>query len=266
MAFDHLWDDTTPPDTQEANLLGQDLRYLKDDIAQRMGALSGLDAAKPSFENAFAGYLFFAIDTGKIYQLQASDSTPTHIGTWLDVTIKILLTVFPDLMDVIANRPVAGIFNGQPFFATDTSKIYRWDVPTALWQDVTASFIPLTVLKQGTGAGNYTTGSLSFVAVDATNLAYTVNLPIGSSLTVRASGTFIPENDASVGLAVDGTVVVQVEAVDDVITPFSFDWLLAGDGNSHTVDLRYKGTSSGDTCHVLNSSGNIPVMIITVQP
>ena len=87
MAYDHVWDDTQPPDTQAANLLGQDIRNLKDDIAQRMGTLSGLDASKPPLENAFAGFLYFATDTGKVYQLSTSSAIPTDPGTWTQVFV-----------------------------------------------------------------------------------------------------------------------------------------------------------------------------------
>jgi hypothetical protein len=74
MAFSNQWDTTFPPDTQLANLLGQDIRNgVKVDVQQRMAAISGLDAAKPNFAGDvqpanWNGILFFATDTGKIYQ------------------------------------------------------------------------------------------------------------------------------------------------------------------------------------------------------
>jgi hypothetical protein len=66
-----------------ANLIGQDFRDFRTDVQQRMAAISGLDAAKPNFagDNTPAnwnGILFFATDTGKIYQF--------NNPTWTDVT------------------------------------------------------------------------------------------------------------------------------------------------------------------------------------
>ena len=52
----NVWDITTPPDTQVANLLGQDLRNLKNDIMQRMSLLSGLTASMPTPETVNAAW------------------------------------------------------------------------------------------------------------------------------------------------------------------------------------------------------------------
>lgn len=73
MAFSNIWDDTFPADTQLANLLGQDLRNFRVDTQERMAAISGLDAAKPVFSTdvqaiKWNGLLYFATDTGNIYQ------------------------------------------------------------------------------------------------------------------------------------------------------------------------------------------------------
>jgi len=83
MAFTNIWDDTFPPDTQLANLLGEDLRNFRVDVQQRMAAISGLDASKPDFgsdaqPDDWDGILFFAIDTGKVYQF--------NNPSWTDVT------------------------------------------------------------------------------------------------------------------------------------------------------------------------------------
>lgn len=88
MAFTNTWDTAFPPDTQLANLLGQDIRSgVKVDVQQRMAAISGLDAAKPTFGSDaqpanWNGILFFATDTGKIYQFNNpawTDITATYV-------------------------------------------------------------------------------------------------------------------------------------------------------------------------------------------
>lgn len=93
MAFSNVWDTTFPPDTQVANLLGQDIRNgVKVDVQQRMAAISGLDAAKPNFVGDaqpanWVGILFFATDTGRIYQF--------NNPSWTDVTANFLLANSP---------------------------------------------------------------------------------------------------------------------------------------------------------------------------
>ena len=83
MAFTNIYDNTFPPDTQLANLLGSDLRAFRLDIQQRVAAMSGLDASKPNFAGdaqpaTWNGVLFFATDTGKVYQF--------NNPSWTDVT------------------------------------------------------------------------------------------------------------------------------------------------------------------------------------
>lgn len=89
MAFTNVWDDTFPPDSQLANLLGQDLRNFRLDTQQRMAAISGLDASKPTFNldaqpANWNGILFFATDTGKIYQF--------NNPSWVDITSSLRLS------------------------------------------------------------------------------------------------------------------------------------------------------------------------------
>jgi hypothetical protein len=83
MPFTNNWDVTFPADSQLANQLGLDLRNFRLDTQQRMAAISGLDAAKPNFAGDvqpanWVGILFFATDTGHIYQFQNP--------AWADVT------------------------------------------------------------------------------------------------------------------------------------------------------------------------------------
>jgi hypothetical protein len=91
MAFTNPWDTTFPADTQLANLIGQDIRNFKLDIQQRMGAISGLDASKPNFGGDtqpanWNGVLFFATDTGRVYQF--------NNPSWTDVTLGIRNRVY----------------------------------------------------------------------------------------------------------------------------------------------------------------------------
>ena len=88
MAFTNIFDNTAPLDTQAANLLGQDIRTFKVDIQQRVAAMSGLEAAKPAFGSdtqaaTWSGALYFATDTGKIWQWNGS--------AWVDITSSFTL-------------------------------------------------------------------------------------------------------------------------------------------------------------------------------
>ena len=76
---DHVWDITTPADTQPANQGGADFRNLKDDIMQRLALLSGVIANQPTPETVNAtwggsgyGLIFFATDTKQLFQWTGS--------------------------------------------------------------------------------------------------------------------------------------------------------------------------------------------------
>lgn len=99
MAFTNVYDVTFPPDTQLANQLGLDLRNFRLDTQQRMASISGLDASKPNFAgdaqpNNWNGVLFFATDTGKIYQFNNPAWTDLTVNfTFKNPAIKALNTV-----------------------------------------------------------------------------------------------------------------------------------------------------------------------------
>src|SRR5436853_7423259 len=86
MPFTNIFDVTFPADIQLANLLGQELRNLALNVQQLMAAISGLDAAKPAFGSDtqpanWNGILFFALDTGKVYQF--------NNPSWTEVTFSV---------------------------------------------------------------------------------------------------------------------------------------------------------------------------------
>lgn len=87
MPFSNFWDTTQPPDTQLANLLGQDIRSLKLDIQQRMGAQSGTLAARwnPALDTQpanWTGVLYFTTDTSQVFQWSGA--------AWVDVTTLVI--------------------------------------------------------------------------------------------------------------------------------------------------------------------------------
>jgi hypothetical protein len=128
-------------------------------------------------------------------------------------------------------------------------------------------------LKKGTGAGNYTSSSTSYVAVDGTNLALTVTIPTGWKLMINASGTAsVSTAIASLGFALadGGNVVCEQFVVPQgtgLGTAFALNWIITGDGASHTVDLRYKTGAGADAVNISNNSSTLlPTMTFTLMP
>lgn len=86
--FSNNWDVTFPPDTQLANLLGQDLRQVRTDVMQRMSLLSGTLANRPTPEivnatwgGAGFGLIYFSTDTNQLFQWNGA--------AWIDITSSI---------------------------------------------------------------------------------------------------------------------------------------------------------------------------------
>ncbi len=97
--FDAAWAETFPPDTQAANLLGDDIRKFKADIRQRLALLSGTFANRPTnmdavFGGSGFGVLYFATDTAQIFQWSGS--------AWVDVSSSISSVIkYADPIDYI---------------------------------------------------------------------------------------------------------------------------------------------------------------------
>src|SRR6266403_3416093 len=87
--FTNVYDITFPPDTQLANLLGQDLRNLRVDLMQRMSLISGILVNRPTPEivnatwgGAGYGLLYFSTDTSQVFQWSGV--------AWVDVTASLI--------------------------------------------------------------------------------------------------------------------------------------------------------------------------------
>lgn len=74
----------------------------------------------------------------------------------------------------------------------------------------------------------------------------------------------------NVAIADGGTV--KVETVNTtiaagVLTSGSLAWMIAGDGASHTIDLRYKTSNSADAVSIGNSSAtDVATMVFLLTP
>lgn len=128
-----------------------------------------------------------------------------------------------------------------------------------------------TYYLRGSGAGNYTTTSSSPVAVDATNLEQAVTIPVGYKLLISAAGTGeAPSGEILIIGIADVTSGVVSLASDEIATssqiPFAMNYVMNGDGNSHTIGLVFTSFSSG-TSTVINSAAYLsPQMTLELIP
>ena len=178
MAFTNTYDTSFPPDTQAANQLGQDIRSFKLDVMQRMAAISGNDASKPAFEAGFAGVLYFAPDTSKIYQWSGA--------TWVDVTSSVIPVATQSTM-----VPVG--FSANPTWDASTASRMRVVFEMTLTGDVTAGTTAnltagqeVTFIIHQDGTGNH-----GFVWPGGVNNPGDISPTAGSTSTQ----TFVVAND-----------------------------------------------------------------------
>lgn len=156
-----------------------------------------------------------------------------------------------------------GIVVGDQIAATITVKTLA---------DIEA-LIPVVTHKQGSGAGNYSTVSTTYVDVDATNLAFTVTVATGKKLLIWVSA--IVSNDGAgdaVSLALTDvtTVLYEVEDHSSKGSAGSKDFIglvhvFVGDGASHTFKLRWKITANTATMYN-GSTTNRPTMVFMEVP
>jgi hypothetical protein len=203
MPFTNLWDDVFPPDTQLANQLGLDLRNFRLDAQQRMAAISGLDAAKPAFgadaqPANWNGILFFATDTGKIYQF----ANPV----WVDVTGNFQISgprrVYQNGNLILHTGDVAidTIYNfslGSPLTAGQSLRVTFSFLPTVQGAPVTSLLFYMNAganlfNSQAFGASQANVrveGELLICAITTTTASYFLKLILASG-TILVGGTF----------------------------------------------------------------------------
>ena len=135
-------------------------------------------------------------------------------------------------------------------------------------------------LKKGSGAGNYTTASTTYVVPDSTNLCYTVTIPVGWKLGVQASGSIgtstaivaasaaLTDNAACSTANAGLLTEAQVDAgAIGATAGFSLSWVITGDGAAHNVALQIKTANGADSALLLNSSATaLPTMTFTLMP
>lgn len=193
--YDNAWNEANPTDAQLANLLGQTLRSLKVDIRERMALLSGTFANRPanldaSFGGANYGLLFFATDTGHIYNWTGA--------AWTDLT-----SVFNPTAGIVSPGIVASTFlTGQAPVAGPT---------TILTYNTTAAGLyraSLYVLVTATGTGNFN-GQVQWtdqgIGTVTSFLGATINFTLGNNTANQSS-----QGGASFFVHADNATAIKV--------------------------------------------------------
>jgi hypothetical protein len=128
-------------------------------------------------------------------------------------------------------------------------------------------------LRRGSSGGTYVTSSTSYVDVDATNLTYTVTIPVGWKLAISTSGeTWTSTGAAIVGVSLfdSGTLIETgmgtAGAGNGFTGTFALNWVINGDGASHTVKLQFKTLNGADAANMGNSGSSLPQMVFTLAP
>jgi hypothetical protein len=126
------------------------------------------------------------------------------------------------------------------------------------------------IFLSGAGSGNYQTNSQSFVNVDSNLLSQTIVVPKGYVLMVSANGvagnngTGVAE--VSVGISVDG--ILKAESINEGaatgnLVGFDVQYMIVGDGLSHTVSMVYRVNTSSNNAVIGNSPvTNVPSLLL----
>lgn len=187
-SFDNAWDETFPPDTQLANLLGQDIRSFKTDVRERLALLSGTLANRPANMDAIYGgigygILYFATDSQQIFQWNG---------------------VFWNQLSFTGNL-VANVNLANQLAAIGQTVLFTTPLSGGMYR------VSLQLILKATGAGGnitphiqwndgVTAWDLSYYGVPTTGSAVgaqsntpvgSSTLPLGSQLPDPASGIFI---------------------------------------------------------------------------
>jgi hypothetical protein len=174
MAFTRNWDETFPPDTQVANLLGQDIRDFKTDIRERIAAISGTAANRPAVGDMITGWgtyggggvLYFATDTGAVSRWNGA--------SWDDVSASFG-----------SKKPTVG---GTIISPTGAMDFMAWRAPYACTATGIFGYCPdadVTI-----NAGRFSVGNLH-----SSNIALTAG--VGSAVAVDQNSAFVIGSEAT---------------------------------------------------------------------
>lgn len=240
MAYTNVWDETAPLDTSLASLLGQDIRTFKTDIRERVEQMSGTLANRPTPEAVWARLLYFAIDTGQIFQWTG----PTSGTEWVDITSFFIkptppVTAGAGLIDVQTGVS-AIISGGQPFPQTIVSS----SVPALtagsgvrITVDMSSGGVQSNPLTLGISYGTVVLGTYALNIGGRDSGVFTLaNLPgsqtsqvfffgpVISGATITGAPIATPQN---INTAVAGTISIVTQSVTPTTVPITVNgWMI----------------------------------------
>jgi hypothetical protein len=211
---------------------------------------------------------------------QSTDFGVTYSRLGVNVQVPYISQVWTTAITGQESAAPAGVANFDNLYSDSTA--HRWKMINNNGTATTvAGFSDYTLtLKKGSGSGNYTSASTTYVVVDSTNLCYTVTIPTGFKLSAAVQGTigsltaavqvsYALTDNAACSTANAGILQEDVaqSGATGTNTPFSLGWAITGDGASHNIALQYKTSAGADSVTIANASATLtPTMVFTLMP
>lgn len=129
------------------------------------------------------------------------------------------------------------------------------------------------IFSRGSGAGNYSITSQSFITVDPKNLNAGQNLliPKGFVAIVSAGGSLnsaVAAVQVGVGIGDNGALLAEQDITGPGIgqnSSFGLNWIIQGDGLVHNITLMARTNVIADACVIVNSSAtNAPYLLVEI--
>lgn len=215
MPFTNVWDTTQPPDTQLANLLGQDIRNLKVDVMQRMSYISGTLLNRPTPETVNAiwgspsafGILYFASDTLQVFQWDGAN--------WNQVFFNINLQKMVDPATYTASSfPITTSGVSIPAYAVRTNSFFSGRAWGASSTGSGNSLIQYTLNGTAISANTPVQFTYSFAAY--------IEIQFLNSTTARAMTQIFATNNTTLNNSIYSVTVGGLTApylIQGILTP-----------------------------------------------
>jgi len=235
MAYTRTWDETFPPDTQAANLLGQDLRNTKGDVRERVASFgAGTLAARPTPEASFAGVTYYATDTNQLFLWSGT--------AWSVIrTLGSGITKLVDSSVQTITNPAVQVNGNQIFIPANTLTVGAF---VEVWARA--------LVSSYTSSSNQSILSLYF---GATQLGLNVSFVAGNYIMFNGSVL-------CTGVSPSSTQTSIVEAVDSAIgAPLMFIAASPTEDTSSAISIRTVVNQAGTfsvTCDMLVAAIYLP--------
>lgn len=241
--------------------------------------------------------LLRATDYDTPLEINSTGIIPVVNGTtnsqtgWLNTSIVITVDVTPIIYVIFASVtypiPLNKGGTGADLTAVDGGIVYSTGsslaisaagttgqilVSQGVAEPIWSNFPFTSTMKNGSGAGNYSTSSSSFVDVDSSNLSYTVTVPVGYKILINTCYSWTNSSGSAevvICISVDGASVI--ENLNNQPTDTStanggaLTYIFNGDGASHTFELKWK-TDAGTALMFNGTSVRTPCMTFLMLP